>query len=167
MAEAQTPIFNKKATEKLRSPDDLDKYVRVTNPGAWLIVITCVAFLAGVLIWGMFGSVTPGVECQGAVSGGRALCLLASDDVTKVHVGDSASLGGKQVEVASIGGTPLSREEVRRELGSDFLASTLMDEDWGYVVEFTGDTSGLPENVPLDVTITVERIAPIALVLGE
>ena len=32
MAEQTRTIFNQRAAEKLRSPDDLDKYVRVTNP---------------------------------------------------------------------------------------------------------------------------------------
>lgn len=167
MADAQRSIFNMKATEKLRSPDDLDKYVRVTNPSAWLVITACVAVLAGLLMWGIFGSVTSGVSCTGAVADGGALCLLSAEEVTKVHVGDQASVGGERMQIESISAAPLSRGEVRSELGSDFLVSKLMRDDWGYVVRFAGDTSDLVAFVPLEVTITVERIAPITLLLGE
>lgn len=167
MANAQASIFNKKATEKLRSPDDLDKFVRVTNPSAWLVITACVAFLVGILVWGVFGSVTSGISCTGAVANGEALCLLSADEVTEVHVGDHANVGGVRMKVSSIGGAPLSRDEARAELGSDFLAATLMRGDWGYVVLFDGDVSTLDQYVPLSVMITVERIAPITLVLGE
>ena len=41
-----------------------------------------------------------------------------------------------------------------------------MKENWAYQVTFEGDTSKLPEGVPLSAEITVEWIAPIRLVLG-
>lgn len=35
MAEAKRNLFTKKATDKLQSPDDLDKFVQVANPRAF------------------------------------------------------------------------------------------------------------------------------------
>ena len=172
MPEPQKPavspsIFNKAATEKLRSPDDLDKYVRVTNPSVWVMLIACIALVVGLLSWGVFGSVAETVSATGTFTNGKALCMLDADDVAKVRVGDDAFVGGQQMKIQEIDDIPLSREEASALLGSDYLTSSLMHGDWGYRVTFTGDTSQFAESRPLEVTISTSRIAPISLILGE
>ena len=166
MAEAPNRIFNERAVEKLRSPDDLDKYVQVTNPNVWVVLIAILALLAGLLAWGVFGSVTTSVDATGTCVNGKAMCFLNAETFAEVDVGDVAVVGGERMRVAEISSVPYSLDEVHAEVGSDYLVEALVDGAWGYRVIFEGDTSGLNENVPLSVTITVERIAPITLVLG-
>ena len=166
MAEPTRAIFNEKAMNKLRSPDDLDRYVRVTNPSVWIILAACLAFLAGLLVWGVFGAVTTSVSTMAAREGNEVICFLSAEDASKVHVGDAASVSGVRVTVGSISETPLSRGEVTAELSSDYLVDSLVDDNWSYVVRFEGDVTALPSDVPLDATITVERVAPLSLVLG-
>ncbi len=166
MAEAQASIFNKTATEKLRSPDDLDKYVRVTNPSVWLVLAACIAMLIGLLAWGIFGAVTTSVATTGTCVESQAVCFLSADDTAKVHVGDIAVVGGHRMKVSSVSSVPLSRNEAASVLKSDYLVSTLVQEDWAYQINFEGDTSELSEGVPLVVNITTERVAPITLILG-
>ena len=165
MAEAERSIFNKKATEKLRSPDDLDKYVRVTNPSVWVLLAACAALLAALLAWGIFGTVATSVSSTGVCGFGNTMCLLSAEDTARVHVGDAANVGGESMKVSSISATPASREEIKKRLKSDYLAASLMKEDWAYIVTFEGDSSELPTGVPLSVNITVERIAPIELII--
>lgn len=167
MADASSSIFNRRAAEKLRSPDDLDKYVQVTNPSVWIVVTACAALLAGLLAWGVFGSVTTSVSGTGVCIEGKALCFLRADDAAKVHVGDDASVGGELMKVAAVSALPVSRDEAGTVLASDYLVNTLVTGDWTYQVEFNGDTSDLNDAVPLTVNITVERIAPITLILGR
>ncbi len=166
MAEALSSIFSKKATDKLRSPDDLERCVQVANPSVWAVLIACIALLAGLLSWGIFGSVTTSVIATGTVADGTAVCFLSAEDVAKVQVGDTANFGGTQLEVSAIAEVPLSTEETREKLGSDYLAATLLSDGWGYQVAFKGDSSGLAQGVPQKVSITVERVAPISLILG-
>jgi len=167
MAEAAPSIFNRKAAEKLRSPDDLDKYVRVTSPSAWAVVAACAALLLGLLAWGVFGAVSTSVSATGAVVDGRAVCLLSAEDAAKVDAGDAAYVGGEQMRVTEVAPVPLSRDEAHAELGSDYLVAALLDGDWGYLVAFEGDgTADLATGVPLTIDITTERVAPISLVLG-
>ena len=167
MADTASSIFNKRATEKLRSPDDLDKYVRVTNPSIWVILAACAALLAGLLAWGVLGSVTTSVTATGVVVNDRAMCFLSAEDVAKVSEGDAAYVGGEHMTVAKVASIPLSREEAAGILPSDYLVSTLVNGDWAYQVTFDGDTSELVDGVPQTVSITVERIAPIRLILGN
>lgn len=167
MADEPGSIFNRKAAEKLRSPDDLDRYVKVTNPSVWAVLAACAALLAGLLAWGVFGAVSTSVSATGVSVDGRAMCFLAADDAAKVHAGDDAYVGGAQMEVGSVAAVPLSRDEAHAELGNDYLTSSLVPGDWAYQVVFDGDAGGLAEGVPLAVSITTERVAPIALILGQ
>lgn len=167
MADETSSIFNRRAAEKLRSPDDLDKYVRVTNPGAWAVVAAMAALLAGLLAWGVFGAVSTSVSATGACVGGRVVCMLAAEDAAKVEPGDAANVGGAQLSVASVAAVPLSRDEAHGELGGDYLVSALMEGDWAYLVTFEGEgADALAQGVPLTVSITTERVAPLSLILG-
>ena len=165
MPDVSGSIFNRRATEKLRSPDDLDKFVRVTNPSVWIVLAACIALLAGLFAWGVFGSVTTSVSSTGVSVNGQAMCFLRAEDAAKVHVGDKANVDGEQMTVSAISSVPLSRDEAGEVLTSDYLVSTLVNGDWAYRVVFDGDASDLATGVPLQVSITTERIAPISLVL--
>lgn len=50
-------IFRKKALDKMKSPENLNDYVRVTSPGVWLLLAAIIVLLAGAVIWGIFGQV--------------------------------------------------------------------------------------------------------------
>ncbi len=36
----EDPIFRKKSLDKLSSPEQLNDYIKVTNPGVWIIKTT-------------------------------------------------------------------------------------------------------------------------------
>lgn len=169
MADQGQSIFNKKATDKLRNPDDLDKYIRVTNPSVWVVLAACIALLAGLLAWGIFGAVTTNVASIGvAVDNDTPVCFLNAEDVAKVNSGDQAVVGGEGMIVQSVATTPISKAEAGEILKSDYLVSTLVTGDWSYPVYFVKNDgpSNLDPEVPVPVSITVERVAPIALILG-
>lgn len=167
MPQETRSIFSQAATDRLRSPDDLDKYVRVTNPSVWAILVACIALVAGLLAWGVFGSVTTSISTTGAAVDGKPLCFLSAQEVAKVNEGDIANVDGSGMTVSHVATVPLSRAEVADVLKSDYLVSALAHEDWVYEVDFSGDASGLADKVPVSVNITVQRTAPIMLVLGE
>ena len=168
MAEPTGSIFNKKATEKLRSPDDLDKYVRVTNASVWAIIAAFSLLIAGLLAWAVFGSISTNVTTKGTyLQDGDVVCFLPYDQAITVSVGNEANVGGEQMTVASLSGLPLSRDEAKDVLGSDFLTSSLVSDDWIYVVKFNGDGDyDFEVGYPIQVSITTETIAPISFVLG-
>ena len=166
MADETKVMFNQRAAEKLRNPEDLDKYVRVTNPGVWMVLLACSALLVGLLAWGVFGSVTTSVSTTGTSVDGRVICLLSADELARIDVGDVANVAGQTMTVSSIAKIPVSFGEAAEILKSDYLAATLMADEWAYPVEFYGDASKLDTGIPLAIYITTERFAPISLILG-
>ena len=168
MADEKSDLFTKKASEKLRSPDDLDEYLRVTNPSVWVVLAACAVLLIGLFAWGLLGTAETNVAATAARVENEVVGFLPAEKASKVHVGDPANVGGELMQVASVGAVPLSRAEVHEIVGGDYLESTLVEGDWSYPVRFEGDgAAGFAEGVPLSATITVENVAPMSLIFKD
>ena len=166
MTENQKSVFSQKAFDKMRSPDDLDKALSVAAPGLWAVILACAVLVAGLVVWGVFGTVISSVTTQGVRTGDQLLCLLTSEEASYVEEGEPANVAGRRMSVSSVSTIPISHEEARELLGSDYLADTLMKEKWAYVVLFDGDPSAFTEGALMKVHITTDRVSPVELVLG-
>ena len=168
MAVDESWIFTKKAKEKLHSPDDLDRYVRVARPSVWVLFAACVLLIGGLVIWGLFGTVNVNVNGEGVRIDDEVFSLLSSDDKSHIAVGNTANVGDVQLAVSSISDIPLSRDEAKELLSSDYLMSELVgDNNWVYKVDFEGDgTSDLATGVPLEMSITADEVSPFQMAFG-
>lgn len=151
--------------ENMHSADELEKCVRVTPPSVWVVLAAFAILLAGLLAWAILGTIATRVSTKCAVINGQAMCFLCEEDIVKMHVGDQADVDGVTLQVASISTLPVSRAEVGVLAPGDYLVSALTQDDWSYQVTFEGETSQLPEGVPLSMVVTTERVAPISLLL--
>ena len=79
-------LFREKSLDKIKSPEQLNDYVRVANPGVWLILCAVVVFLIGFCAWGVFGQIKTTVPAQITVDGGRIICAV-DDDIDKIKAG--------------------------------------------------------------------------------
>ncbi len=50
-------IFRKKSMDRVSSPEQLNDYIRVTNPTVWLVLLAIILLLVGMLAWSIFGTV--------------------------------------------------------------------------------------------------------------
>ena len=48
-------LFRKKSVDRVSSPEQLNEYIRVANPGVWMVLAAIVILLAGVVVWGCIG----------------------------------------------------------------------------------------------------------------
>ena len=46
--------ISQKSLNRVKSPEDLNDYIRVANPGVGLVLVAVVILSAGVCIWGFF-----------------------------------------------------------------------------------------------------------------
>lgn len=51
-------IFRKKSLDKATSPEELNDYIRVTSPHIWIVLAAVILLLVGMIIWGIFGTVS-------------------------------------------------------------------------------------------------------------
>lgn len=58
MENKNTTIFRQKSIDRISSPEQLHDYIKVSSPSSWVILIAIIVLLIGVLVWGIFGSIT-------------------------------------------------------------------------------------------------------------
>ena len=80
-------LFRKKSLERIKSPESLDDYIRVANPGIWLLLVAIVLILAGACVWGTFGHIDSIVNTTVHVQNGDAICTVSEQDITSVKPG--------------------------------------------------------------------------------
>lgn len=80
-------IFRKKSLDKVKSPENLDDYIQVSNPGVWLLLISVIVLLAGACIWGVFGHIDSTVETSVRSENGILVCYIADKDVSSAQEG--------------------------------------------------------------------------------
>ncbi len=152
-------VFRKSALERRATPDKLDDYINVSNPGIWLVLAAIIAFLVGLLAWGVFGNVDdvqPGVV---HVENGTAVCYIDQSNANALNVGDAVSVAGVDGSVVSITPAAVNTSELsakeRERLGSSVT----------WAVESTLSIE-LPDGT-YDADVTVASINPIELLFSS
>ena len=95
-------IFREKSLEKIKSPENLNDYIRVTNPAVWLLLAAVIILLIGVVLWGVYGRIETVVQGDIHVKDGEAFCYISNDDVAKVKEGDEIRCGDVYGEITEL-----------------------------------------------------------------
>lgn len=96
-------IFRKKSLDKVKSPESLDDYIRVSNPGVWLLLISVIVLLIGACVWGAFGHIDSTVSVSVRVENGTAVCYVAEENITSVKAGQTVRLENREAVIESVG----------------------------------------------------------------
>lgn len=153
------------AASPVRSLDELDRVLKITTPGIWMVLLACFALLAGILAWGVFGTTSDGVFANGIVKDGKLICILDPDEVKLISTGDTAVIDGRTMTVETIADIPVSREEALKLLGSEYLVSENMNGEWAWPVTLVpADGSGFSDGTVLNFEIITEKISPLSMI---
>jgi HlyD family secretion protein len=122
------PIFREVALERLSSPEELDRLLRVTDAKAWIAQLTICALTVVAIAWGYFGRIPSVVSGQGVIvrRGGVLNIVSAGSGVVaqlKVKVGDRINVGQVVAEIAQ----PSMLE--RRKNAEEALAQARREKD--------------------------------------
>lgn len=99
MAENEQTIFRKKTIERISSPEQLTDYLRVTNPGIWVVLASVLLFLAGLFAWAMVGRLETKAEVKVVVENHTAQIITLGSEV--LEEGMALHAGGQDFTVAS------------------------------------------------------------------
>ena len=95
-------LFRKKSLDKIKSPENLDDYIQVSNPGVWLLLVSVIVLLAGACIWGVFGHIDSTVDTSVHVENGAAVCRIAKENGTSVKEGMTVRFEGVESVISEI-----------------------------------------------------------------
>lgn len=153
-------IFRKMSVERLRSPEQLNEYIRVANPGVWLILGAIILLLVGVIVWGVFGTIPSSVRTGAWVQGGRAVCYIGAEDASQVQAGMAISVGDRPGTVTAVSAQPVLLEKSV----NPYLLSLNGLSAGDFCYEAEAEVPGLADGI-YPAEITVETIHPISFVL--
>ena len=94
MEEKKKPsIFREETLKRISSPEQLTDYLKVTNPGIWIVLASVVTLLIGFFVWMSVGIIETTVPVGVSIQGRNAEVAITSGNATiakdmTVRIGD-------------------------------------------------------------------------------
>ena len=129
-------IFRKKSIDRMSSPEQLNDYIKVTNPGVWMALAAIVILLIGVCVWGVFGKLETKLPVAAVSQDGQTVLYVKENDLSAVKENMSVYIGDETYKVTSVSAQPVA---VTEEI-SEYARHTgeLSVGEWVYVVQIDG-----------------------------
>ncbi len=173
-------LFRQESIERMQSPEKTDEYIRVSTPKAWILVISLLLVVTGVIVWGFTGSIPKTVSVSGVMVqeyDGDVLCLLPVDVAGQYLVGHESHItlpdgSGIKGTVDFISKDPLSYEEVGKMTSSDWRLRAVWGEEntvYKYAVGIKydkNDAQKLADRELVTVSVVLSDIRPIEYILN-
>lgn len=157
----ENPIFRKKSIERISSPEQLNDYIRVTNPGVWVILSAVLILLAGFIVWGVVGKIETKVNTVAVSDAGTVVCYVREADFSAVGENDVVRLGDGEYRILTISKEP---QKVGNDLSEYGLrVGGLTKEEWVYKV--TLSNANLPDGV-YGAAIVTDSVSPITFLFN-
>lgn len=153
-------IFRQESIDRLASPEQMNDYIRVSNPGVFLVLATIILLLVGICVWGSVARFSTAVDVFVVSSNGAVTAFVPEAYANTISEGMPARIDGKNCNVSSLAQHPVQAEEVLDAY--QMHLSGYMPGEWVLPVSISGE---LPEgNFSGD--IETESFAPIRLVMN-
>lgn len=153
-------IFRKKSVDRMLSPEQLNDYIKVTNPGVWMVLAAIVILLVGVCVWGVFGILETKLSVAAVSRDGQTILYVKEDNVASVQENMSVYIGDEIYKVTSISAQAVT---VTEEI-SEYARHTgeLSIGEWVYVVQIDGS---MPDGV-YKAQIVTDSVSPLYFVFN-
>ena len=168
----QTPLgsqmFRETAMSKMASADDLDHYLRVTNPSAWVLLGAVAVLLVAAIIWGCTATLPVKASTTGVLQDGKIVCFLPLGEEVTADGYSKVKAAGYDTTIASIDVDPFSQREVEAVIGSDYTLEELDLAKWSkkITVALPEELSSWDEGDDVPIEITTREFAPISYLFG-
>lgn len=154
-------IFRKKSIERISSPEQLNDYIRVSNPGVWMILSAFIILLAGICVWGIFGRLETTVPAVALVEDGRVRIFIKEARAEEVSEGMLLLMEDSEFVIEEMAAMPI-------KLTSDYpeyalYTGNLSEGEW--VHELSCSAKGVADGI-YRAEILVESIAPMTFLFN-
>lgn len=158
MEQENNTVFRQKSLDRINSPEALDRYIKTTNPSVWVLLVAIIIFLAGIIVWGVFGTIENKKTEGCSIKSGVVTCVIKETDSAEIKKDSFIVVNGEHVTVENVNGP------VNNPINDAILHLSGVEEgEWYYTV--SGKTSASnSESVACEVVF--ESINPIKFVLN-
>lgn len=153
-------IFRKSSIDRVSSPEQLNDYIRVSNPSVWMMLAAVVVLLAGVCVWGVFGRLESKILSAGTCENGVFICYVTEEDAAKIKPGMLVKVNGNDFAVSEISPRPIAvgadMEPYLMHLGG------FSEGEWMYEIIADAD---IPDGT-YKTEIVTESVSPMSFILN-
>lgn len=96
------PLFREKSMEQFSSPEQLNDYIRVTNPSVFLLLVAVIVFLIGVVIWGMTGTIESTIDVNAVVNKGILTAYVPQSEAADLDNRSIVSVNGNEYAISTV-----------------------------------------------------------------
>ena len=97
-------VYRQKSLDQISSPEQLNDYLRVTNPAVWLALTAVILILAGMLIWSAVASIDSFAAGTAQVQDGRMQVTFDDPQIAKsIETGMTVKVGNTSAVISSVG----------------------------------------------------------------
>ena len=146
--------MEEKLLKKVNSPEQLDQYIKLTNPGVWVILIAIIVLLIGICMWGVFGKIDTKIKSVVVSDYNGTYCYIKGDNINKVETGMKFEVNDSVYSIIFIDNTPIKVDDSFSEYA--LKIGDLKQDEWVHRCRLN---STLPNGV-YDGEITIESINP-------
>lgn len=95
-------IYREKSLKRISSPEELDRYVRISKPGTWIVLLVILVLLTSFIIWSIFGRLTTTISVDVQIENNNSEILVSDDVVESILPGMKVLYDDKTVGTVSM-----------------------------------------------------------------
>ncbi len=156
---AQTnEIFRQKSLNRISSPEELDGYLKVVNPGIWIVLGTIIVLLMGFIVVCTVGTVEDKDNVVAFVSNNEVTVYLNDQQTDKLTEDSVLRIEGNEQSITKSEGVPMCIDDKFDEYKIYYVKA--QKGDW--VTEYKGSCNNLKDGM-YDATVLYESFKPVNL----
>ncbi len=153
-------LFRKNSLDKIASPEQVNDYIKTSNPSIWVIFAVAALLLTGVAVWGIFGTIDITVGAVAVCEDGSSVCYISESDIERISDPALVRINEESYTLTDISKLPVPAEETLSPYGMH-LAS--IDEgEWVY----SASVDGKMKDGIYKAEIVIESISPVSLLMN-
>lgn len=153
-------VFRQKSIERVSSPEQLNDYIRVTNPGIWIVLAAVVVLLTGFIVWGAVGTLETKLRVAAVSDSGTLTCYVKEADLSDIGTDNTVRINNSEYAVAHISDLPIAVDGSFTDY--TLHIGELTEGEWVYAVTLNGD---LPEGT-YEAEIVTDSVSPISFLFN-
>lgn len=143
-------LFRKKSLDRISSPDQLNDYIKVSNPSIWLIIGALLILATSFSVWAFNGNITSEIPCTGAFQSSLSntdavnsvVCYVDANYASKIAEGMPARIYDRakpmstyiEGKVAKVSSVPVRQADILNSYSSEFVADSILETEYGVQV---------------------------------
>lgn len=190
-------LFRKKSLDRITSPEQLNDYIKVSNPSVWLVISALIIVAISFSIWAFSGNITSEISSTGVFqenSSGEldlVVCYVDANYSEKILEGMPVRIYEKNKplntyvngKVVKISQNPVKQEDILHSYSSEYVAESILSSEYGVEVlikinknsegnyEWANNEVGESSFISLDdlckVDIITESVTPINFLFSK